>query len=123
MTKHEFEGLAGYSVAFDDYEKIIEPMYMATDLSKQEFVKCVSKRRFALPTKESLIRKMRIIARHLKATCTNYCDINAEKELQALVEQYAELYSPTCCYVEKAEFWTCYYPKRLVTCSGIIDLA
>lgn len=41
MMKHEFEALAGYEVTYEDYSKIIEPMYMAIpeSISKQEFVK------------------------------------------------------------------------------------
>lgn len=39
MMKHEFEALAGYEVSFEDYNRIIEPMYMATELSKEDFVK------------------------------------------------------------------------------------
>ena len=30
MMKHEFEALAGYEVSFEDYNRVIEPMYMAT---------------------------------------------------------------------------------------------
>lgn len=48
MMKHEFEAIAGYEVSTEDYEKIIEPMYMATTLSKVEFVKCLDKKRFAM---------------------------------------------------------------------------
>ena len=52
MMKHEFEAIAGYEVSTEDYEKIIEPMYMATNLSKAEFVKTISKKRFAVVKKE-----------------------------------------------------------------------
>lgn len=52
MMKHEFEEIAGYEVTTEDYEKIIEPMYMATNLTKQEFVKTISKKRFAVVKKE-----------------------------------------------------------------------
>lgn len=46
MMKYEFEELAGYEVTVEDYDNIIEPMYMATDLSKAEFVKVVDRKRF-----------------------------------------------------------------------------
>lgn len=52
MMKHEFERIAGYEVSAEDYNNIIEPMYMATDLSKEEFVKTISKKRFAVIKKE-----------------------------------------------------------------------
>lgn len=48
MMKHEFEALAGYEVSFEDYNRVIEPMYMATELSKEDFVKCIDRKRFAL---------------------------------------------------------------------------
>ncbi len=46
MMKQEFEALAGYEVSAEDYNNIIEPMYMATDLSKQEFVKTINRKNF-----------------------------------------------------------------------------
>lgn len=46
MMKQEFERLAGYEVSAEDYNNIIEPMYMATDLSKQEFVKTINRKAF-----------------------------------------------------------------------------
>lgn len=48
MMKHEFEALAGYEVSFDDYNKIIEPMYIAVDVDKTEFVKMIDRSRFEL---------------------------------------------------------------------------
>lgn len=51
MMKYEFEELAGYEVSSDDYNNIIEPMYMAVDVDKREFVKMIDKKRFALKTK------------------------------------------------------------------------
>ena len=59
MMKHEFEALAGYEVSFEDYNRVIEPMYMATELSKEDFVKCIDRKRFALPTKAELLAAMR----------------------------------------------------------------
>ena len=69
MMKHEFEALAGYEVSTEDYEKIIEPMYLATDLTKQEFVKTISKQRFALKPLKKIIKEMRECAESLKETC------------------------------------------------------
>ena len=52
MMKHEFEQIAGYEVSREDYDNIIEPMYLATNLTKQEFVETLSKKRFAIVKKE-----------------------------------------------------------------------
>ena len=46
MMKQEFEALAGYEVSAEDYANVIEPMYMATSLSKQEFVKTINRKAF-----------------------------------------------------------------------------
>ena len=90
MMKAEFEKLAGYEVSNDDYNKIIEPMYMATDLSKEEFVKVIDKKRFALKTKEQIAREMKILARHLRDTCEHYTDYEAIDKLNALAEEHKE---------------------------------
>ena len=46
MMKQEFEALAGYEVSTEDYNNIIEPMYMATNLTKAEFVKTINRKAF-----------------------------------------------------------------------------
>lgn len=46
MMHQEFERIAGYKVSFEDYTNIIEPMYMATTLSKEEFVKTLNRKAF-----------------------------------------------------------------------------
>lgn len=90
MMKLEFEKLAGYEVSDDDYNKIIEPMYMATYLTKEEFVNVIDKNRFALKTKEQLVRKMKRLAEQIKANCEYYTDYEAIEKLNALAEEYKE---------------------------------
>ena len=51
MTIQEFEKLAGYEVNYDDYVNIIEPMYMAVELSKVDFVQCINRKRFEVKKK------------------------------------------------------------------------
>lgn len=53
MMKQEFERIAGYEVSMEDYNNIIEPMYMATNLDKYEFVKVVDKNRFEVKKQKS----------------------------------------------------------------------
>ena len=45
--KHEFEEIAKIRVTAEDYNNIIEPMYMATNLSKADFVKTLNLKFFA----------------------------------------------------------------------------
>lgn len=53
MMKHEFEQLAGYSVSSDDYYKIIEPMYIAADIDKVDFIKCLNRERFEIKVQKT----------------------------------------------------------------------
>ena len=90
MMWEEFENLAGYQVSFKDYSEIIEPMYMATNLSKQEFVKCIDKKRFALRTDKQLVQEMRKLAKHLMETCEGYTDFDSQKRLEELAKEYGD---------------------------------
>ena len=94
MMKHEFEAIAGYEVSVSDYDNIIEPMYMATNLNKAEFVKVISKERFALKSREELIQEMKNIAEHLKQTCDHFTDYEAEEKLKGLAEEYKGRFGP-----------------------------
>lgn len=126
MMREEFEALAGYEVSVQDYLKIIEPMYMATGLSKEEFVKCIDKKRFALPTKAELKRKMRKIAAHLYDICGLHTDYEAEAELERLAHVYMErvyginwsVDTKAYCYFlrgyEYPNMRGCSYPETLV---------
>lgn len=92
MMWKEFEEIAGYEVTYDDYSRIIEPMYMAIPegISKQEFVKMIDRKRFALPTKKELVRDMKKIARNLQETCEHYTDFDAKYELERIAKAYAK---------------------------------
>lgn len=91
--KYEFEKIAGYEVSDNDYANIIEPMYMATKLSKSEFVKTLDKQRFALKTKKQIEARMKKIAKHLKEICGKYKDYEAETKLMELSREYARRFS------------------------------
>lgn len=131
MMQHEFEALAGYKVSTDDYKKIIEPMYMATDLNKADFVACINKKRFAMPTKEQrkkqIIRQMRAEATHLAETCGHYTDYESEHRVEDLAHEYLKVaygidwYSDLTAYayiLREYEFPSigrgCSYPKTVV---------
>lgn len=90
MMWKEFEELAGYEVSFEDYNNIIEPMYMATNLSKKEFIETLNKKRFALPTKREMLAAMRKEANHLFEICGRYGDFESEQRLDRLAKQYAK---------------------------------
>lgn len=73
MTKQEFEKLAAYEVSADDYYNVIEPMYMATDLDKREFVKVIDRKKFAIKKTEKLIKVLNVIDKMGSLTTPNGC--------------------------------------------------
>ena len=61
MMWKEFEELAGYAVSFETYNNVIEPMYMATELSKQDFVKIINRKAVELKTeRKPIYKKMKV---------------------------------------------------------------
>lgn len=101
MMKEEFEKMAGYEVSFEDYNNIIEPMYMATNLDKSEFVKVLDKKRFALKTGKQYVKEMKQIAQHLKKTCENYTDFEALEKLEVLAEEWRVRIGAYGCNIDK----------------------
>lgn len=92
MMYQEFEEIAGYEVSYEDYTNIIEPMYMALpdNVSKQQFVKMLDKKAFALPTKKEMVKEMKKIANHLYDICGHCSDFESEQKLDALAKKYAK---------------------------------
>lgn len=74
MMKQEFEKIAGYEVTDADYNNIIEPMYMATNLSKEDFVKTINKKAFAGKVEHKKnIKKMLVRNRIGESKTPNNC--------------------------------------------------
>ena len=92
MMWKEFEEIAGYEVSPEDYNNIIEPMYMAVpdSVTKQEFVKMIDKKRFALPTPQQLMREVKKEAKHLYEICGHSLDYDSERRMEAAAKYYAK---------------------------------
>lgn len=75
MMKHEFEEIAKIRVTAEDYDNIIEPMYMATNLSKADFVKTLNLKFFAnrVPKAPKNIKKMAVRSRDGSRRTPNGC--------------------------------------------------
>ena len=59
MMKQEFEHLTKIKVTEETYSKVIEPMYLATDLPKGEFIKLLNLKALAVQgKKEKDIKRM-----------------------------------------------------------------
>ena len=114
MLKEEFERIAGYAVSDKDYYKIIEPMYIACELDKTDFIQTLNKKRFALPSKKTLINKMNAIAKHLYETCTHYTDYDKKDELNQLAEIYRDKIRAKNFYISDECKQSCYYPVTIV---------
>ena len=135
MMYHEFMKLAGYEVTFEDYTNIIEPMYNATDLDKIDFIKCLDKKRFALPTKNELIKAMRKEAEHLADICGHHTDFESQQKLEKIATTYATRFFgfdfndlSTWVYFESGYEYPelqrgCTYPKTLIIGKGNKTLA
>jgi len=121
MMKHEFEKLAGYEVSDDDYSKILEPMYMAVHLNKQEFVRVIDRKRFALMTKSEVLSEMKTIAIYLHSTCEHFADSDARRKLDSLLTEYKRRFWDNC-YIATRQTGDdygcpgrgCSYPSALV---------
>lgn len=115
MMKQEFEALAGYEVSFDDYTKIIEPMYMATNLSKEDFVQTINKKRFALKPLKQIIKEMKKCAESLEESCTHYRDEETWERLQSLAREYVsrKYWTGMTFGIHDEMKWSCYYPQRI----------
>ena len=75
MMHKEFEQIAGIEVTYEDYTNIIEPMYMALNLSKQEFVKTLNLKFFTdrMPKPEKNIKRMLVRNRVGESKTPNGC--------------------------------------------------
>ena len=118
MMKSEFEAIAGYEISFEDYNNIIEPMYLAIPgyISKSEFVKMIDKKRFALRPISAIVKEMKKTAEHLKDTCTHYTDYEAKEKLESLVNEYIErkgLKEVATYHITDIMKFSCYFPQKV----------
>ena len=113
MMKYEFEQLAGYEVTDKDYNEIIEPMYMATNLTKQDFIKTLDRKRFAIKSLKEIEREMKKIARHLAKTFLHYTDYEAKDKLAELAQEYTDRLNAKGYFINDEQKWTCYHPINI----------
>ena len=138
MMWKEFEELAGYEVSYEDYTNIIEPMYMATNMSKQDFIKCIDKKRFAIVkrSERTILKQMKKIAAELMETCEHYKDYVLEEEIEKLAKELRDTHYAGFCYSIGREHTMpncrgCTFPSKIVlwlpgtvsSCEKIIRIA
>lgn len=97
MMHKEFEQIAGYEVSYEDYTNIIEPMYMATNLNKQEFVKCLNRKQFDLnykkqQYKKQLLSEMQTIAEEMYDICSHTETCEQYEALRAKALEYIKAF-------------------------------
>lgn len=95
MMYQEFMEIAGYKVSVEDYENIIEPMYMATKLSKQEFVKVIDRKRFEVveKTERQYINEIKKIAKVMYEKCGHVETIEEETEIYNILREMSRKFS------------------------------
>lgn len=96
MLKNEFEDLAKIEVSYEDYKNIIEPMYMATNLSKQDFINTLNLKRFALKSKKQLINELKMLVKDIEETCCNYTNYEAIAKIESIIEELKERFNDNC---------------------------
>ena len=121
MMYEEFMNLAGYEVSYSDYVNIIEPMYMALDVDKSDFIKCLNRKRFELEPLDKIHDRMKKLANQIKENCTHYTDYEAYDQIEALAENYKNRLQAYNYQIETTEklynncyHSTCYYPCRVI---------
>ena len=92
MFKEEFEKLAGYKVTRLDYFRIIEPMYMATKLKKEEFVKVINRKEFETTPEKEALDKIRLYAEEYRNNTKNDGKFFITTEFNNMVEEFARKY-------------------------------
>lgn len=120
MMKYEFEALAGYKVSDEDYNKIIEPMYMAVELNKQDFVKCIDRKRFEVKSKteRQYINEIKKIAQFLYENCGRKSYWEEKDQIDKLTRKMEKQFGYIVITLNGYEYEEvqrgCTYPKELV---------
>lgn len=133
MMWKEFEEIAGYEVSYETYHNVIEPMYMAIpgSISKQQFVKMLNKKEFALPSAQSYMKIVKAEAKHLFEICGLCSDYESEARMERAAKDYAKRKfgldwandSKVYCYFKREYEYPqlgrgCTYPVELVIGRG-----
>ena len=115
MMKYEFEALAGYKVSDEDYNKIIEPMYMAVELNKQDFVKCIDRKRFEVKTRteRQYINEIKKIANFLYENCGRKSYWEEKDQIEKLTRKMEKQFGYTVAILNEVKCG-CTYPKELI---------
>ena len=89
MMKEEFERIAGYEVSYYDYKNIIEPMYLATNLNKSEFVKKLNRKEFEITPKTKALEEIRITAESIRLNPVKSGMFFAPDYFISMIEEFA----------------------------------
>ena len=91
MNYEEFIKIAGYEVSFETYKKVIEPMYMSTDIiDKKEFCKSFSKKLFGIKSTDKLLKEINKTAKFMKENTDRELQRKAWYEFKELCEDYTK---------------------------------
>lgn len=126
MMWNEFEKLAGYRVSYETYTNIIEPMYMALpeNINKEQFVKMLNKKAFAIRSVKEILKEMKPLAESLRESCDHYTDWETKGKIDALIDELNKNSDPDISYMVCTEttlpdYRGCSFPAYLVKYSNV----
>ena len=104
MMYEEFVKIAGYKVSYEDYDNIIEPMYMSIEVSKYDFVKMIDRKRFEVveKTERQYINEIKKIAKVILEKCGCCSTFKEENKIDKLIYEMEHKFGFT--YVMHKEY-------------------
>lgn len=117
MLKEEFEKISGIEVSDYNYKNIVEPMYMAVNLDKKDFIKLLNLKALAekggRKNLKYLYDKFMKIAKEYNKKCFYCCDSNIENEIEDIMLTIRNCYDKDA-YFEKIMKNGIFYYESLV---------
>ena len=97
MLKQEFEQITGWEVTCKDYYEIIEPLYMATNMTKQDFAQVLNRKRFdqkyiKAQYEKQLLKEMKELAKEMKALCGQSTAFEKYEAMRVKALEYSKKY-------------------------------
>lgn len=89
MLKEEFEKISGIEVSDYNYKNIVEPMYMAVNLDKKDFIKLLNLKALAEKSGRKNLKylydKFMKKAKEYNKKCFYCCDYNIENDIEDIM--------------------------------------
>ncbi len=122
MMYSEFMEIAGYKVTYEDYNNIIEPMYMAApdNMTKADFIACLNRKRFEVKprTESQIIHEARKVAQFLYDNCGRRSYHEEKDKVEAYARELEKMLNIIVITIPGYEYEEvqrgCTYPREFV---------